>query len=380
MKTITCAPRVGQGRQIGQLTRPGFWRHRHPFTLIEILIVVILIFILFAMSLSSFQKARVRAKFTRWYAFNRNCSNDAYCVINFNFQEGKDIVLNNSAQGADIKNFNYKDYNGYFWNSVLPAPTPIAMNPTSGINAYCATTTGYPTWVKSGGRWGYYKHALQFDGSNSCVVVPGTQGLDFTPLDDFTVFCWVKFDKMELGDCPFSKSLWGTSTDAAAQYDLYANNFAGSTGQGSFDVDVFTTCATWMDTDVDFNKKGWVHLVLRYEYIGLNSSGKCEGRIMTFVNGEPLGPYQETTEENPGTCTATDWKVCSTLKVPLVLGGAGCYKKYWDPGRYDKTKVGQLWNELCVKKHFKGKMDEFIVYKRALSDNEIKIQYLMGRD
>jgi hypothetical protein len=324
-------------------------------------LILVIILIMAGMLLPMLQRARAKAKFTRWLAFNRNCSNDASCMINFNFQEGQGNVLTNSALGADIERFDAKEYQGY-------------------LRRYGGGAHQFQ-WIKSGGRWGHYKTALQFNGTDTYVHIPGSVGVDFTPEDDFTVLTWVKFDKIALGDCPFSKSLWGTAQDAAAQFDLYSNPFSGSFGQGTFDVDVFTTCATWTNTDVDFEKKGWLHLALRYEMIGRDPvTGEVEGRVMTFINGQALGPFVETTSENPNTAAATGWKPCSDLKVPLILGGAGCYRKYWSPSTYDKTKPGELDNEWMIRFFFKGRMDEFLVFRRGLSDAEIFGHYEMGKE
>lgn len=335
---------------------------RKRFTLVEILIIVVIIMILFAMLQPALKRAIAQAKFTRWFAFNRNCANDPACVVNFNFQEGAGDILNNICAGADVQGYNTKDYCGYLRNT------------TGGTHNF--------KWIKSGGRWGRYgyKNALQFNGADTYVLVPTTRGLDFTPEDDFTVLCWVKFDKLSLGDCPFSKSLWGTATDAACQYDLYSNPWAGSFGQGSFDVDVFTTCATWLSTDVDFEEKGWIHLALRYQFTGTDATtGDAEGEISVFVNGQALGDFIDTTEENPGTASATGWKACVDLHVPLILGGAGCYRKYWSPSTYDPSSH-TLENEWLIKFLFKGKMDEYLVYKRALPDSEIRGHYDMGKE
>jgi hypothetical protein len=342
-------------------TERGRRGRRLRFTLVEMLIVLVIMLILAAMLLPMLAMAKAKAKFTRWYAFNRNASNDPYCMVNFNFQEGQGDVLGNTALGADIERFVAKDYQGY-------------------LRRYGGGAHQFK-WIRSGGRWGRYKHALQFNGTNTYVNIPGSEGVNFTPDDDFTVMTWVKFDKLGLGDCPFSKSLWGTAQDAAAQFDLYSNPFSGSFGQGTFDVDVFTTCASWTDTDVDFEKKGWVHLALRYEADEPNPvNGDVNGRVMTFINGQPLGPYIETTEENPNTGTATGWKPCSDLNVPLVLGAAGCYRKYWSPSTYNKDQVGVLENEWMLRFFFKGLMDEFLVFKRALSDAEVLGHYEMGRE
>ncbi len=337
---------------------------KSKFTLVEILIAIAIVAILLAITFPATNRAVNRAKFTRWYAFNRQCSNDPACVINFNFQEANGNILNNTCSGSEVEGFKIEKYTGYL------------RNKNGGNHNF--------KWIKSGGRWGKYgyKNALQFNGADTYVEIPSTAGVDFTPENDFTVLCWLKFDKLEAGDCPFSKSLWGTEIDAAAQYDLYYNPEVGSYGQGSFDVDVFTTCGTWDKTKVDFNKQGWVHLALRYCFNGKDVDGKVEGKIDVFINGQVLGPWQDTTNENPNTATATGWKVCTErgLNVPLILGAAGCYTKYWNTPAYDPTKAGLLSNEMMLKFFFKGKMDEFLLYKKALSDTAILGHYDMGKE
>jgi hypothetical protein len=155
--------------------------------------------------------------------------------------------------------------------------------------------------------------------------------------------------------------------------------WAGKFGQGSFDVDVFTTCGTWPNTEVDFDKAGWVHLALRYKYLRTDpATGGAKGQITVFINGKPLGKFIDTTEENPYTATATDWVECSKRRIPLILGGAGCYRKYWSPSTYVKGDES-LENTWIIKFPFQGLMDEFIAYKRALSDGEIRGHYDMGK-
>lgn len=340
------------------------FKTKRSFTYIEILMIIIVIMILMAIMMPLLSRSLKRSKFVRWYAFNRTLANDPTCVINFNFQEGEGDKLNNICSGADIQNYEQSKYCGYLSNN------------NGGKHNF--------EWIRSGGRWGKYgyKNALQFNGVDTFIHIPGSQGLDFSPEDDFTVLCWVKFDKIGLGDCPFSKSLWGTEADAACQYDLYANPYAGKFGQGAFDVDVFTTCATWDNTKVDFDKAGWVHLALRYESTGMNASGEITGRTSVFINGKTLGPYISTTDENPSTAAATGWKACTEgqVNVPLIIGGAGCYRKYWSPGTYNPALQGKLSNEWLIKFFFKGKMDEFLLFKRALPDGEIVGHYDMGKE
>ena len=344
-------------------------RCRVRFTLIEMLIVICVIGILLAMLLPYLSEAKVHAKFVRWLAFNRNCCNDPSCVINFNFQEPGNTkvfsggpagdVLVNTAAGTEADGFSPQFYNGYLRNKY------------GGKHNF--------EWVRAG-RFKRFKWALQFNGADTYILIPTTKEVDFTPFNGFTILCWVKFDKLDLGDCVFSKSLWGTRWDAACQYDLYSNPWAGKDGQGSFDIDVFTTCGTWMNTNVDFEKAGWVHLALRYQWISTDPvTGKANGKIMVFINGKALGDYIDTTEDNPYTGTATEWQACSENNVPLIIGGAGCYRKYWDPSTFDPDN-DSLENTWLIKFNFQGLMDEFLVYKRALSDGEIAAQYEMGKN
>ena len=79
------------------------------------------------------------------------------------------------------------------------------------------------------------------------------------------------------------------------------------------------------------------------------------------------------------TATATEWQVCSTLQVPLILGAAGCYRKYWSPGTYDPDD-DSLDNILIRRFFIQGRMDQFLVFKRALTDDEIEGDYIMGSE
>jgi hypothetical protein len=341
--------------------------------------VIIIIGLLAAMLLPFLKEAKMQAKYTRWLVYNRSCSNDPDCLINFNFQanstnplsaEPPGDVLVNQSMGTDSDGFSPKYYNGYL----------CGISDINNKLSNFETNIGSHNfkWVRAG-RFGRFKWALQFDGTDTFVLVPTTTAIDFTPYTGFTILCWVKFDKLELGDSIFSKSLWGTKKDAAAQYDFYANTYAGSYGGASFDIDVFTKCATWKNTQVDFEKAGWVHLVLRYKPTGKDAAGKPTGEVSAFINGQCLGESIDTTEENPHTATATGYQPCIDKQVPFILGAAGCYRKYWMRRTYVKDDPSLL-NTMCIKFPFQGLIDELLVYKRALSDKEIVNQYDMGKE
>jgi len=86
--------------------------HRRFFTVIEFLFSVAIIAVLASILMPNLAESRDRARFARWLQFNKQCSTDPSCVVNFNFQEGDGGVLNNSAKGYEGEGFNAADYNG----------------------------------------------------------------------------------------------------------------------------------------------------------------------------------------------------------------------------------------------------------------------------
>lgn len=324
--------------------RPG--KRSIRFTLVELLVVIAVIIMLISMLLPVLNEARNRAKFTRWFSFNRICSRDPDCVINYNFQENEGGTLTNTAQGCDSPGFNARDYGGIMMNKSSTDP-----------DDHCFT------WAR-GGRWGRFKKALQFNGTNTYVDVKGIKAVDFNPLQSFTVVASVKFDKCELGDGIFSKSLWGSPEDSSCQYDLYCDPTAGITGKGAFEIDLFTTCVGWDQTDVIWNNQRWVHVILRYDSGGSMTMDDEEETVINghgsvFVNGQSLGDPRPTNNEK-----AINWSDTSNLKQPLILGAIG----------------SRPWRGDGLINFMLGRMDEFLLFKRALTDIEIQGIYAMGRE
>ena len=83
------------------------------FSMIEIMMVMVVIAILATLLMPLLSEAKVQAKYARWLAFNRNCSNDPSCIVNFNFQgpggafsaKPPGDTLVNSAAGAEAEDF-----------------------------------------------------------------------------------------------------------------------------------------------------------------------------------------------------------------------------------------------------------------------------------
>ena len=100
------------------------------------------------------------------------------------------------------------------------------------------------------------------------------------------------------------------------------------------------------------DSESWFQVTMRNKVI----NGKQE--IHIFLNAVELNVRKtKSIAKRKNKCTAR-----------LALGGI----------RYQKKKKGVLTQDGKMRSFFKGKMDEFLVYSRALSDREIKNHYLMG--
>ena len=273
--------------------------------------------------------ARIRAKFTRWYAFNKLLSNDPACVINYNFQEGTGTTLTNTCFGSDATiRFDSEKYNGIL-----------------------KTTDNQPhfEWVTSGGRFGRFKKALKFNGSHTYIEIPGTEAIDYTPQDSFTIIVWVKFDSVSAYNCIFAKCEWYN----IAQYDIYsqASTILSDGTQGSaIQYDLFTICRGWED---DIGTKD-VSLTSRWRCIALVYDGGANGETAVYVDGEGK---RISSNLYSGNQNATGTHTTTTC----VIGGA----------RMESGGLSYMFN---------GRIDEFLVFKRAMSQAEIRGVYEMGRE
>ncbi len=393
----------------------GKARLRH-FTFIEMMSALIAAVVILAMGVPSFIEIRQKAKFIRWQAYNAHWNRDADCVVNFNFQEGSGNILRNGAEACDWSNrfgqsYNARDYDGRL------------------STAFNDKTSNF-TWYY-GGRWSKYKKALRFKyGLNNCVQIgnarlanqkvgvdavldyntgevsamactnnknmlktkdlykvdPQRDALDFTPLDSFTVIAWIKFgdengslSALSNYQCIFARCFWGTSgvTNpessgfSTAQYDLYTDIKSGASGKkGAFDVDAFTLCPGFDESAVDFKDYKWKQVALRYSnppraaLPGESNTSKVYRAIDVFYNGKMQAGKRMTNNSQA---------LGSRAPGELILGGARTSYNAATGGASGLASGAFSFP-------FEGLMDEFMVFKRPLSDGEILGEYNMGTD
>ena len=307
---------------------------RYNFTIIELLVSIAIIAILSAILLPSFNESRDRARFVRWLQFNKQCSTDPACVINLNFQEGEGGILDNSAKGHDAEGFNANDYNGIM--------------------------QGDYEWAS--GRWRKGKKAIQFDGASTYIEITNTQHVDFDNSSSFTVIIWMKFDRLDKWDGIFGKCYMRNAVNGYPQYALYydgsQNGNSKKSSSGEFTTDIGETSIDFANTDesgkkvVTLDPLNWFQLTLR-------AKATNEGQnIDLFFNGIKL--------KSDHTISKNNLKHKDEARLAI-----GCIR--W---LLIKNNVPDCNGK--PSNFFKGRIDEFLMYNRALSDNEITAHYTMG--
>lgn len=303
-----------------------YWKQKSYFTMIEMFIVISIIGVLLGMMMPALMKAKARAKYVRWLAFNAQNNRDPDTVVNYNF-EAIDFqtkingvytpTLYNGAQSCNIPGYDSASYNGIL--------STTAANPrTAALNL--------PQWVQGGGRWLHLKNALAFNGSNSYVNVPGIKCLNFDPSSqDFTILMWVKFNTVRRVQSLFGKN---NTLTGNSQYGLYLNTSLRSrVGNSSL-----------TRTSPAILPSVWYNIAL---------VNKAKVGVRMYVNGTLM---------TGGTTPALPVKYLA--EQDLVLGASNNGVTAGGVPRFSS------W--------FSGFMDEFIIFNRALSDKEILGQYKMG--
>lgn len=310
---------------------------KRPFTVIELLVSVTILATLASLLMPNLVSSRQRARFARWVQFNKQCSTDPSCVVNFNFQEGEGDTLTNSAQGYEAEGFNADDYKGYI--------------------------RGDYTW--SQGRWTKYKKALQLDGASTFFEFLASKHVNFTSTSGFTFIISLKLDRLNKFDGIFGKCYMRNAVNGIPQYVMYYDNTKSGNLNSTklFHMDIGNVSATFANTDKNgveikpFTSMDWIHFVLRNKIVG------DVQELDLFINGVKLkGTYSNLSTGN---------QVIENANLAI-----GCIRWLVLDNRdtNDPAPSGKPDNFL------KGKIDELLIYNRALKDAEINSHYLMSAE
>ena len=295
-------------------------------TFVELLLVLAIIGIITGLILPPILRSRNSAKFTSWLNYNNQLNQKPDTVINFNFQESgyklnidgiMTPCIENSANACSFKGFDIKEYAGIMVNN--------------------------PEWLPHGGRC-YEKGAMQFNGSDQCLYIPGIDALDFLQnKDDFTIYLWIYYYSTPRGTV-FTKGEEG----GRQQYKMSMYNSRPQVIVGQKEL----RC------EKKIYEKKWYHIAV---------VNKADSGFKIFVNGE----VQKT--KNIKSKLEADFQNAKSLTI----------------GASPKSRTRNIFNSRTGKTEkenyysltacFRGKIDEIVILRRAMPAKEINNVYKIGK-
>ncbi len=296
------------------------------FTFVELLLILAIIGIVTGLILPKFQRSRNAAGFDRWLKYNESLNQKPGTVANFNFQEYGDKLnidgimtpcVENLAKASDLKNFDAKKYAAIMVNN--------------------------PEWLPHGGRW-YEKGAVQFNGTDQCLYIAGSDAFDFLRAkNEFTIYFWIYYYSEPSGTI-FTKGEEG----GKQQYAMFIYDSRIQAVAGKEEV----RC------EQKIYKRKWYHVGV------VNKPGSG---LKIFVDGKVQATRYIKSK------SGVDFKNGKRLTI-----GASSRTKTRNivNSRNGKTETENYYSLTAC---FRGKIDEIVILRRAMSPKELNIVYKTGR-
>ena len=185
---------------------------RRGFTIVEVMITIVIMFILVSFLLPTLHKSRARARYVAWKASGHNFTIDQDVVAYYNFEDQVetetklDRVLNRGAGSA--------------LEAARDTSEPV------DLDAYIVSTPNDPAWSIKSGRW-TSKGAMRFDGNDYLRVK--APKYDF---DAGTVFMWVRATPGDVTGL-FSTGTTGGAEDEYVALRKLNNNWEAAVRDGN---------------------------------------------------------------------------------------------------------------------------------------------------
>lgn len=253
----------------------------------------------------------------------------------------------NSSEVARANLVGYWAFNGSLIDSVTNVAAEnhgATFAPGKKGDAYQGSSTAYATFVPGATLQGLKSYTISF-WINSPVNTGAIGIFTLARTDDF----------------------WGN-------LDIYQDN-GGTGNKAVFKVHMFNSAVPWggqfIDTKVDFNS--WIHIAATYDAassvfniyqngsaIGVNSAGNPANKIGPTLNGS-----------DPSAPPVTPYGNLSFVNATAI--GFGAFQFQTDPP-LTQAASAQSWAT-----NFTGKLDEFRIYDRALTGQEVSALFQLEK-